>query len=54
MNGASVKGGAAGGSGYGLVGMRELTSRELEVLRLIAAGGTNREIAQRLLVSSQA
>lgn len=28
-----------------------LTSRELEVLRLIAAGATNREIAERLVVS---
>lgn len=29
----------------------ELTSRELEVLRVIAAGGTNRSAAERLLVS---
>ena len=28
-----------------------LTARELEVLRVIAAGGTNRSAAQRLMVS---
>ena len=31
--------------------MTDLTERELEVLRMIAAGATNREIAQQLIIS---
>ena len=31
----------------------ELTSREVEVLRLVARGGTNREIARRLFITEK-
>jgi len=35
----------------GLVQARQLSSRELEILELVAAGQTNREIAQRFWVT---
>jgi DNA-binding NarL/FixJ family response regulator len=34
-----------------LAGPDELSARELEILRLLSAGLTNREIAERLIVS---
>ena len=40
-----------GPSGLGRVDSHELTKRELEVLRLVAAGETNKEIAAGLIVS---
>ena len=47
-SGAAVAGdGGAGGGGLGL----GLTERELEVLRLVAAGRSNREIAGELFIS---
>jgi DNA-binding NarL/FixJ family response regulator len=45
---SASKGGSAGGPA---VPVSELTPRELEVLRLVAAGKTNAEIAQELFVS---
>jgi DNA-binding NarL/FixJ family response regulator len=37
----------------GLPAMHELTARELEILRLVASGNSNRRIAQRLWVTEQ-
>jgi DNA-binding NarL/FixJ family response regulator len=36
-----------------LPGLHELTARELEILRLVASGNSNRRIAQRLWVTEQ-
>ena len=47
---ASGDGGAGSGAGAGELGLG-LTERELEVLRLVAAGRSNREIAGELFIS---
>ncbi len=44
-------GGPAGTSGPGAPGADSLSTRELEVLELVAAGNTNREAAARLFIS---
>lgn len=43
--------GPAGASGPGAAGAGALSTRELEVLELVAAGNTNREAAARLFIS---
>ncbi|SEG64262.1 regulatory protein, luxR family [Nonomuraea solani] len=46
-------GGSGGSSGAGVPGDGGLTAREVEVLRLVAEGLTNREVAERLFIAQK-